>query len=58
MSTIVRVKRRLEESPLEALVVHCKKARKEELDEITPSLFIFSGTLDEKVGSIPKYNKI
>ncbi|XP_077291014.1 female sterile (2) ltoPP43 [Arctopsyche grandis] len=48
MTTVLRVKRRLEESPAEALVLHCKRARIDDTVEPIPSLFMFSGTVNQE----------
>ncbi|CAH0603482.1 unnamed protein product [Chrysodeixis includens] len=49
-STVLRVKRRLEENPQDALVLMCKRIKKEfeENEEIAPSLFVFRGTVDSQ----------
>ncbi|KPJ13228.1 putative RNA polymerase II nuclear localization protein SLC7A6OS [Papilio machaon] len=46
-STILRVKRRLEENPQDALVLLCKRL-KTDSEEISPSLFVFRGTVDNQ----------
>ncbi|CAH2065934.1 unnamed protein product, partial [Iphiclides podalirius] len=46
-STVLRVKRRLEENPQDALVLLCKKV-KTNSEEIAPSLFVFRGTVDNQ----------
>ncbi|CAB3231477.1 unnamed protein product [Arctia plantaginis] len=47
MSTVLRVKRRLEESPQDALVLMCKRVKTNN-EEISPSLFVFRGTVDNQ----------
>lgn len=47
-STVLRVKRRLEENPQDALVLMCKRI-KTDSEEISPSLFVFRGTVDSQV---------
>ncbi|XP_068621453.1 probable RNA polymerase II nuclear localization protein SLC7A6OS [Battus philenor] len=46
-STVLRVKRRLEENPQDALVLLCKRV-KTDSEEISPSLFVFRGTVDNQ----------
>ncbi|XP_049871763.1 probable RNA polymerase II nuclear localization protein SLC7A6OS [Pectinophora gossypiella] len=46
-STILRVKRRLEDNPQDALVLMCKRM-KTDAEEISPSLFVFRGTVDNE----------
>ncbi|CAG5048323.1 unnamed protein product [Parnassius apollo] len=46
-STVLRVKRRLEENPQDALVLLCKRV-KTDTEEIAPSLFVFRGTVDNE----------
>lgn len=46
-STVLRVKRRLEDNPQDALVVMCKRI-KTDTDEIAPSLFVFRGTVNNQ----------
>lgn len=46
-STVLRVKRRLEENPQDALVLMCKRI-KTDSEEISPSLFVFRGTVDSQ----------
>lgn len=47
-STVLRVKRRLEDNPQNALVLNCKRI-KTDTEEISPSLFVFRGTVDNQV---------
>lgn len=47
-STVLRVKRRLEDNPQDALVLMCKRM-KTDTDEISPSLFVFRGTVENQV---------
>lgn len=49
-STVLRVKRRLEENPQDALVLLCKRA-KTDSEEIAPALFVFRGTVENQVVS-------
>ncbi|XP_059061828.1 probable RNA polymerase II nuclear localization protein SLC7A6OS [Achroia grisella] len=44
-STVLRVKRRLEDNPQDALVIMCKRI-KTATEELSPSLFVFRGTVD------------
>ncbi|XP_045764206.1 probable RNA polymerase II nuclear localization protein SLC7A6OS [Maniola jurtina] len=44
-STVLRVKRRLEDNPQDALVLVCKR-RKTDSDEVSPSLFVFRGSVE------------
>ncbi|XP_045511731.1 probable RNA polymerase II nuclear localization protein SLC7A6OS [Colias croceus] len=46
-STVLRVKRRLQDNPQDALVLVCKR-RKTDVEEISPSLFVFRGTVDNQ----------
>ncbi|XP_072936470.1 uncharacterized protein fs(2)ltoPP43 [Epargyreus clarus] len=46
-STVLRVKRRLEDNPQDALVLLCKRMKTDE-EEISPSLFVFRGTVDNQ----------
>ncbi|XP_063529972.1 probable RNA polymerase II nuclear localization protein SLC7A6OS [Cydia strobilella] len=46
-STILRVKRRLEDNPQDALVLMCKRM-KTDAEEVSPSLFVFRGTVDNQ----------
>ncbi|XP_038210123.1 probable RNA polymerase II nuclear localization protein SLC7A6OS [Zerene cesonia] len=46
-STVLRVKRRLQDNPQDALVLVCKR-RKTDTEEISPSLFVFRGTVDNQ----------
>ncbi|KAI5633005.1 hypothetical protein NE865_14303 [Phthorimaea operculella] len=46
-STILRVKRRLEDNPQDALVLMCKRM-KTDTEEISPSLFVFRGTVENE----------
>ncbi|KAJ0181586.1 hypothetical protein K1T71_002308 [Dendrolimus kikuchii] len=46
-STVLRVKRRLEDNPQDALVIMCKRI-KTDTEEISPSLFVFRGTVDNQ----------
>lgn len=48
MSTVLRVKRKLEDNPQDALVLLCKRM-KSNTEEISPSLFVFRGTVDNQV---------
>ncbi|XP_013147095.1 PREDICTED: probable RNA polymerase II nuclear localization protein SLC7A6OS isoform X2 [Papilio polytes] len=52
-STVLRVKRRLEENPQDALVLLCKRV-KTDSEEISPSLFVFRGTVDNQEQIIVK----
>ncbi|XP_026328816.1 probable RNA polymerase II nuclear localization protein SLC7A6OS [Hyposmocoma kahamanoa] len=59
-STVLRVKRRLEDNPQNALVLNCKRI-KTDTEEISPSLFVFRGTVDNQDTNqvkdiVPKYN--
>ncbi|KAI8427452.1 hypothetical protein MSG28_001988 [Choristoneura fumiferana] len=58
--TILRVKRRLEDNPQDALVLMCKRL-KTNADEVSPSLFVFRGTVENQetshVKSIPNLHK-
>lgn len=47
-STVLRVKRRLEDNPQDALVLVCKRIKTDN-EEISPSLFIFRGTVNNQV---------
>lgn len=47
-STFLRVKRRLEDNPQDAFVLLCKRM-KTDTDEISPSLFVFRGTVESQV---------
>ncbi|XP_028173875.1 probable RNA polymerase II nuclear localization protein SLC7A6OS [Ostrinia nubilalis] len=47
MSTVLRVKRKLEDNPQDALVLLCKRM-KTNSEEISPSLFVFLGTVDNQ----------
>ncbi|KAL0894438.1 hypothetical protein ABMA27_013040 [Loxostege sticticalis] len=47
MSTVLRVKRKLEDNPQDALVLLCKRM-KSNTEEISPSLFVFRGTVDNQ----------
>jgi hypothetical protein len=47
-STIIRVKRKIEDNPQDALVLLCKRA-KTDSEEISPSLFVFRGTVNNQV---------
>ena len=47
-STVLRVKRRLEENPQDTLVLMCKRIKTDK-EEISPSLFVFRGTVDDQV---------
>ncbi|XP_052757929.1 probable RNA polymerase II nuclear localization protein SLC7A6OS [Galleria mellonella] len=44
-STVLRVKRRLEDNPQDALVIMCKRM-KTQTEELSPSLFVFRGTVN------------
>ncbi|KAM3959171.1 female sterile (2) ltoPP43 [Aphomia sociella] len=44
-STVLRVKRRYEDNPQDALVLMCKRI-KTDTEELSPSLFVFRGTVD------------
>ncbi|PZC74379.1 hypothetical protein B5X24_HaOG207900 [Helicoverpa armigera] len=46
-STVLRVKRRLEENPQDTLVLMCKRIKTDK-EEISPSLFVFRGTVDDQ----------
>ncbi|CAK1549609.1 unnamed protein product [Leptosia nina] len=46
-STVLRVKRRLEDNPQDALVLLCKR-RKTDEEEISPSLFVFRGSVENQ----------
>lgn len=46
-ATVLRVKRRLEENPQDALVLMCKRIKTDK-EEISPSLFVFRGTVDNQ----------
>ncbi|VVC93179.1 probable RNA polymerase II nuclear localization protein SLC7A6OS [Leptidea sinapis] len=46
-STVLRVKRRLEDNPQDALILLCKR-KKVDTEEISPSLFVFRGTVDSQ----------
>ncbi|CAH2105033.1 unnamed protein product [Euphydryas editha] len=46
-STVLRVKRRLEDNPQDALVLLCKRI-KTDTEEISPSLFVFRGTVESQ----------
>ncbi|XP_061377162.1 probable RNA polymerase II nuclear localization protein SLC7A6OS [Danaus plexippus] len=46
-STILRVKRRLDENPQDALVLVCKRMKTDK-DEISPSLFVFRGSVENQ----------
>ncbi|XP_047987593.1 probable RNA polymerase II nuclear localization protein SLC7A6OS [Leguminivora glycinivorella] len=46
-STILRVKRHLEDNPQDALVLMCKRM-KTDVEEVSPSLFVFRGTVDNQ----------
>ncbi|KOB73112.1 Uncharacterized protein OBRU01_11266 [Operophtera brumata] len=54
-STVLRVKRRLEDNPQDALVLLCKRM-KTDTDEISPSLFVFRGTVENQ--ETPSVKKI
>lgn len=47
-STVLRVKRRLEDNPQDALVLLCKRY-KTNSEEVSPSLFVFRGTVESQV---------
>lgn len=49
--TILRVKRRLEDNPQDALVLVCKRL-KTDADEVSPSLFVFRGTVENQVSKV------
>ncbi|XP_041978009.1 probable RNA polymerase II nuclear localization protein SLC7A6OS [Aricia agestis] len=46
-STVLRVKRRLEDNPQDALVLVCKRKRTD-VDEVSPSLFVFRGSVNNQ----------
>ncbi|XP_013200481.1 probable RNA polymerase II nuclear localization protein SLC7A6OS [Amyelois transitella] len=46
-STVLRVKRRLEDNPQDALVLMCKRIKRD-TEEISSSLFVFRGTVDSQ----------
>ncbi|XP_023941011.1 probable RNA polymerase II nuclear localization protein SLC7A6OS [Bicyclus anynana] len=46
-STVLRVKRRLEDNPQDALVLVCKRM-KTDTEEVSPSLFVFRGSVDNQ----------
>ncbi|CAH0726310.1 unnamed protein product, partial [Brenthis ino] len=46
-STVLRVKRRLEDNPQDALVLLCKRM-KTDSEEISPSLFVFRGSVENQ----------
>ncbi|CAG9784671.1 unnamed protein product [Diatraea saccharalis] len=46
-STIIRVKRKIEDNPQDALVLLCKRL-KTDTEEISPSLFVFQGTVSDR----------
>ncbi|KAJ8729693.1 hypothetical protein PYW08_001274 [Mythimna loreyi] len=46
-ATVLRVKRRLEENPQDTLVLMCKRIKTDK-EEISPSLFVFRGTVDDQ----------
>lgn len=48
-TTILRVKRRLDENPADALVLHCKKAKLQNEESPAHSVFVFSATVDDHV---------
>ncbi|KAG6454011.1 probable RNA polymerase II nuclear localization protein SLC7A6OS [Manduca sexta] len=45
--TVLRVKRRLEDNPQDALVITCKRI-KTDAKELSPSLFVFRGTVENQ----------
>jgi len=50
MAVVVRVKRSLDEEPLEALVLSCKKRKTNaESDDSVTAIFKFAGTLSRQV---------
>lgn len=55
-STIVRVKRTLEETPHEALLLQCKRVKTEE--RISPSVFVFTGTVDKQENTDSHIKKV
>ncbi|KAL4705054.1 hypothetical protein ACJJTC_004553 [Scirpophaga incertulas] len=50
-STILRVKRKIEDNPQDALVLMCKRVKKD-TEEISPSLFVFRGTVNNQENDI------
>ncbi|XP_053607681.1 probable RNA polymerase II nuclear localization protein SLC7A6OS [Plodia interpunctella] len=46
-STVLRVKRRLEDNPQDALVLMCKRIKRD-AEEVSSSLFVFRGTVDSQ----------
>ncbi|XP_039764596.1 probable RNA polymerase II nuclear localization protein SLC7A6OS [Pararge aegeria] len=46
-STVLRVKRRLEDNPQDALVLVCKRM-KTDSEEVSPSLFVFRGSVENQ----------
>lgn len=49
-TTVLRLKRRLEDNPQDALIVTCKKI-KTDAEDTSPSLFVFRGTAETQVRS-------
>ncbi|XP_011556176.3 probable RNA polymerase II nuclear localization protein SLC7A6OS [Plutella xylostella] len=47
-STVLRVKRRLEDNPQDALVLVCKRIKTDADAGISPSLFVFRGTVENQ----------
>lgn len=51
-STVLRVKRRLEDNPQDALVLVCKRIKTDADAGISPSLFVFRGTVENQVRKV------
>lgn len=55
MAAVIRLKRHLSEEPVEALVINCKRQKRNESDETeekeTKTVLKFAGTIKEQVRS-------
>ncbi|CAF4897284.1 unnamed protein product [Pieris macdunnoughi] len=52
-ATVLRVKRRLDDNPQDALVLLCKRKKANE-DEISPALFVFRGSVNNQEPAVVK----
>lgn len=57
MTSVLRVKRRIDEDPVEALIVSCKRFRHSDDQNLEKSIFSFAGTISSKVNNSGKYTK-
>lgn len=54
MATVIRVKRRIDEEPLNAFVLNCKKRKYDEVDD-EPAAASSSGAPDETSATVVKF---